>query len=150
MPETVSDRLEPALCHLREQGFRITRKRRRIVEILLASSRPLSALQILEKCRFGPTDLVTVYRNLETLSSAGLVQRIPLEDGLQVFEAIEPGEHYHHLICRSCLRVERLTASHCHQLERFAESRGFVNLNHFSEIYGFCPDCQKPEEKARG
>ena len=51
------------------------------------------------------TDLVTVYRDLDAFEAIHALQRIPLENGTQLFELTAPGEHYHHLICRSATKL---------------------------------------------
>ncbi|MFT6236389.1 MAG: Fe2+ or Zn2+ uptake regulation protein, partial [Lentimonas sp.] len=94
--------IETILERMRAGGGRITKKRIRIVEVLMQFEHPASADEIRQKAGLPETDLVTVYRNLEALQSIGVIQRIPLENGTQLFELTAPGEHYHHLICREC------------------------------------------------
>ena len=111
MTSSVKIGLSDVLERLRQCGLRMTRNRESLVEVLIGSDHPLSADEIREKAGFASTDLVTVYRNLEAFQSAGLLQRIPLENGSQLFELTDLNDHYHHLIYATCLMFfERFNA----------------------------------------
>ncbi len=130
----VSDRL-------RERGLRMTKSRERVIATLILADRPLSAEDIRQKGAFLPSDLVTIYRNTEALEEAGVLQRILLENGTQLFEITAPDEHYHHLICRCCHRTERLDVCIGHSVEEEAEAKGFIISSHHLEVYGLCETC---------
>ena len=49
--------------------------------------------------------LATVYRVLTQFEQAGLLERHYFESGKAVFE-LSPGQHYDHLVCIDCGRVE--------------------------------------------
>jgi Fe2+ or Zn2+ uptake regulation protein len=129
------------LQQLKASGARLTKKRQRILDALLSLDRPATAEEIRERAELRPTDLVTVYRNLEAFESIHALQRIPLENGTHLFELTAPGEHYHHLICRSCHKAERLDACIGHQLEDEAKAKGFSQIAHVLEVYGLCRGC---------
>lgn len=119
----------------------MTKKRERILGALLTFDRPATAEEIRERAELPPTDLVTVYRNLETFESVHSLQRIPLENGTQLFELTAPGEHYHHLICRDCHKAERLGICVGSEVVETAKDRGFQEIAHILEVYGVCQDC---------
>jgi Fe2+ or Zn2+ uptake regulation protein len=133
--------LPEILDALKASGARLTKKRQRILDALLSLDRPATAEEIRERAELRPTDLVTVYRNLEAFESIHALQRIPLENGTHLFELTAPGEHYHHLICRSCHKAERLDACIGHQLEDKAKAKGFSQIAHVLEVYGLCRGC---------
>lgn len=133
---------------LRESGFRITRNRTHMVKILMQLDRPVTAEELRQRAGFGETDLVTVYRNLETFERAGFLQRLLMENGTQLFEMVAPGDHYHHLICRECHRVEPIDYCLAEELTRHARRRGFSDVSHTLEIFGLCPSCQEKKEAA--
>ena len=54
---------------LKFNGFRITKKRKKILDAMLAFNRPASADEIRIKADLPPSDIVTVYRNLEAFES---------------------------------------------------------------------------------
>ena len=103
--------------------------------------RPASALEIRERASLPESDLVTVYRSLEALESIGVLQRVPLENGTQLFELTAPDDHFHHLICRKCHRTERLDFCLHGVFEERARAAGFTEVSHTIEVYGLCSDC---------
>ncbi|MEC8219633.1 MAG: transcriptional repressor, partial [Verrucomicrobiota bacterium] len=108
MPDSSSKLFVTAIDRLKASGGRMTRKREVILGALLTFDRPSSAEEIRERAGLTQSDLVTVYRNLETFENIGMLQRVLLENGTQLFELTAPDEHYHHLICRECHKTERL------------------------------------------
>jgi len=129
------------LERLRQCGLRMTRNREKLVEVLIGSDHPLSADELRQVAGFASTDLVTVYRNLEAFQSAGILQRIPLENGSQLFELTDLDEHYHHLICRDCHKTERLEVCLGEKLSKKAEAMGYTQIAHVLEVYGLCASC---------
>ena len=129
------------LQRLKECGLRLTRNRENLVEVLARAEQPLSADELRQKAGFAETDLVTVYRNLEAFQSAGILQRIPLENGSQLFELTDLDDHYHHLICRQCHKTERLDVCLGAQLSKQAASLGYMQIKHVLEVYGICGEC---------
>ena len=104
MPEDNSSKLfVTAIDRLKASGGRMTKKREVLLGALLTFDRPASAEEIRERAELVQSDLVTVYRNLETFENIGMLQRVLLENGTQLFELTAPDEHYHHLICRECI-----------------------------------------------
>lgn len=133
---------DQSLEHLQKSPLRVTKKRRLILKMLVERDCPVSAADLRATCELPDGDLVTVYRTLEAFVEVGIAQRIPLENGSQVFEAVYPGEHFHHVICRNCHRVEKLNFHFCGEYESEVTSKGFTDLNHLFEIYGLCPNCR--------
>ena len=129
------------LQRLKDCGLRLTRNRKNLVEALARAEHPLSAGELRQKAGFSETDLVTVYRNLERFQSAGILQRIPLENGSQLFELTDLDDHFHHLICRECHKTERLDICLGDQLSRQATLMGYKQVKHVLEVYGVCGDC---------
>ena len=129
------------LGRLKECGLRMTRNRERLIKALVDSDHPLSADELRQEAGFSSTDLVTVYRNLEAFQSAGILQRIPLENGSQLFELTDLDDHYHHLICRECHKTERLEVCLGEQLSEKAKTLGYSQIAHVLEVYGICRQC---------
>jgi Fe2+ or Zn2+ uptake regulation protein len=137
-----SDLLDIVLKRLKANGGRMTKKRECVLGALLSMDRPRSAEEIRERAELPPSDLVTVYRNLETFEQLGVLQRVPLENGTHLFELTAPDEHYHHLICRKCHKAERLDVCLGHELAKKAKSQGYSKIAHVMEVYGLCEDCE--------
>lgn len=138
--------LDEILAELSKGGFRITRARRSIIEVLLGSPLPLSAEGLLEalEVRKVPANKTTVYRELQFLKERGIVQEIQfLHERGKRYEVVF-GSHHHHLICMGCKRVEDVELEG--ELEKYEReimrSRGFKVLNHTLEFMGLCEECR--------
>ncbi|MBL6829144.1 MAG: transcriptional repressor [Puniceicoccaceae bacterium] len=143
MPDDISNQLlDTAIGRLKTSGGRMTKKREVLLGALLTFDRPASAEEIRERAELSQSDLVTVYRNLETFENIGMLQRVPLENGTQLFELTAPNEHYHHLICRECHKTERLDLCVSKAVIGQAEAHGYTQIAHLMEVYGVCGQCE--------
>ncbi len=143
MPEDNSSKLfVTAIDRLKASGGRMTKKREVLLGALLTFDRPASAEEIRERAGLAQSDLVTVYRNLETFENIGMLQRVLLENGTQLFELTAPNEHYHHLICRECHKTERLDLCVNNTVFNQAKKHGYTQIAHFMEVYGVCGQCE--------
>lgn len=134
---------------LKAAGLRITQPRRRLISILEQAERPLSADEILAFAPDHDLDLVTVYRNVTLLCELGLAQSVQLENGKQLFELqADEDDHHHHIICRHCHAVVRLDLCFGAELEKYARSFGFSELNHTIEVHGTCTNCASQRDSA--
>jgi Fur family transcriptional regulator, ferric uptake regulator len=124
-----------------ESGLRMTAARRQLIEILAESERPLSVEDLSQRSK-GKFDLVTIYRNLEVFREVGIVEVILLENGKNLFVLTGEHDHSHHIVCRHCLKTERIEFCMGGELERYASSRGYSNLSHTIEVFGECPECE--------
>ncbi len=87
--------------------------------------------------------LATVYRTLQLLAEAGVVDSLRSEDGELTYRRCS-SHHHHHLVCRACgatvevegPAVERWTT-------RVAEEHGFVDVSHTLEVFGTCGPCRR-------
>lgn len=88
---------------LREKGFRITRQRKLILDVVRRQNCHLSADEIYRiVAQQHPTiDRATVYRTLNWLHDMGLVRTLDGGSDRQLFEYATTHPH-HHLICKQC------------------------------------------------
>ncbi|RBP98520.1 transcriptional repressor [Bifidobacterium aemilianum] len=84
--------------------------------------------------------LATVYRQLNTLVEAGLVDTVRLNDQ-QVFRLCKDNAHHHHLICRHCGKTVEIEPPE-RWVQGIAQEHGFIVSSHTVEVFGLCPDCQ--------
>jgi Fur family transcriptional regulator, ferric uptake regulator len=126
--------LGAAVDALRAHGLRVTTPRRRVLAALYASPEPVSA----EDLAAG-ADVASVYRNLETLETVGLVQHVHLGHGPGRYALREPSGW---AACERCGRHERLAGEPLAQLRRLVrEATGLdAGFDHFP-IVGLCPEC---------
>ena len=138
-----------ALC--RERGLRFTATRRRVLELVWQSHKPIGAYDILEvlgqesKSAAPPT----VYRALDFLIEAGLVHRL---DSLNAFIGCPDPASRHagqFLICRQCRSVTELSDNEIEALvaQKAADS-GFSAVRQMLEIEGLCKGCRTRPQSA--
>ena len=95
------------LKKLRTDGFRLTRARKSIVDLLSFGSIPLSLTDIkknLEK-RDIWADRTTIYREILFLKKRGAICEIPVGGGRKGYKVCQDA-HHHHLICVRVQSVE--------------------------------------------
>ncbi|MDW7650979.1 MAG: Fur family transcriptional regulator [Bacillota bacterium] len=133
----------PALLkRLKENGYKLTKQRRQMIEALRKAGCRASAREVhaFLRQRNPSVSLDTVYRNLRILTEIGVVHQISLQSGA-VFELAE--HHHHHLICVDCEKV--VCIPYCPESQKYtahASSEGFEVLGHNFEVYGRCSSCQ--------
>ncbi|WP_327141435.1 Fur family transcriptional regulator [Nocardia sp. NBC_01327] len=124
-------------------GVRSTRQRSAIAALLTDIDEFRSAQELHDELRRRGEGigLTTVYRTLQSLAEAGLVDVLRTDSGESVYRQCSTG-HHHHLVCRSCgstVEVEGPT------VEAWADSvaaeHGFTDISHTMEIFGTCRNC---------
>lgn len=128
---------------LRQAGFRVTKHRLALLEILAGSKVPLSASR-LRSVLGQRLDEATVYRALEAFVGAGLVYRVDFQHGHAHYEFLVPGHHHHHIVCRGCGTVEDVSSCAMNSLERrvLRQSETFASVDaHALEFFGTCRQC---------
>ena len=137
---------EVALERLRAGSGRSGGARRVVVDFVSRQDCCLSVQEIHERVRAegARVGIASVYRAVEGLVDAGLVQRIDLGDGVARFERADPrGEHHHHLVCDDCGKVEAFEDARLEaDLERVAGARGYAIAAHDVVVRGACKDCR--------
>jgi Fur family ferric uptake transcriptional regulator len=87
--------------------------------------------------------LTTVYRSLELLVRLGLAQAASFGDNEKRYEAVEPGEHNHHLVCKSCGNNIKLKECFLATIEdTILREYGFAVSEHLLELFGTCKTCR--------
>jgi Fur family transcriptional regulator, zinc uptake regulator len=141
---------DDALSHAeqicRDSGRKLTPIRRRVLETLLASHRPLGAYDIIDKFAPGGTRPapITIYRALDFLMENALVHRIESRN------AYLACAHHHDasalvgfLICERCGSVGEVDAAPlAKSLDSAAQHEGFQPKMSVVEITGICAHCR--------
>lgn len=131
---------------LNQEGLRLTRPRRAVMEILKCAKVPLSPQSIHQRSLETDEEigLVTVYRTLDLLAELGLVRRVHGHDECHGYVLASPG-HHHHLICRNCGKAVEFTGEGdlAAMLDRIHHQTGFDIDEHLLQLYGLCPECQE-------
>jgi Fur family ferric uptake transcriptional regulator len=132
---------------LRQTGLRLTPQRTVIFEILgkVKGHGHLTAQQVFDvaRDRLPGLNVATVYRSLEALHEAGLVDRMLAQPGDEVRYAVRDPQHRHcHLVCSRCGREHELELDVVLRLARAVEKEtGFrVDVDHLT-LGGRCQTC---------
>jgi Fur family transcriptional regulator, ferric uptake regulator len=137
---------EHALESLRGSGYRSGGARTAVVELLADQDCCLTAQEIFDRLRADgrSVGIASVYRALEILTSAKLVQRLEMGEGIARYEPVHVGgEHHHHLVCDACGRVQAFEDDALEDaLDRLGERLGFEVGGHDVVLRGSCAECR--------
>lgn len=127
---------------LREHGLKATPSRLAIFSFLCNQHVPLSAEAIAAKLAKKDIDLSTLYRTLNSFSEVGLVKK-EVGAGKENLYSLVSEEECHYLVCLKCHNRIKLEGCPYHEVnETIQRQTGYRILDHNTEIYGICPDCQ--------
>ena len=133
------------LRRLDADGHRRTISRATVIAAALRRKQPFTAQEIVRELARRGIGRATVFRTLDLLVSLDVLSRIHgVDHGTRCirYTACAPS-HHHHLVCRSCGRVEEIRASGLEQrIEALARARGFEPLGHGLEVQGLCATCR--------
>ncbi len=130
---------------VRKAGMKVTQQRIQVLQVLLSNTSPLTVDEIFKQLapESDSADLVTIYRILKKFEDSLLVNRLEFGDGISRFElTLESGHHHHHVICRSCQKVETLHLCDLDKQIKAVEALGYGQLSHRLDFFGLCKNCQ--------
>ena len=146
-PSLAAPDMDTAVEALRAHGLRVSAARRLVLEALFAADGPISAEQIADGLagRLPRSDLASVYRNLETLETVGLVRHFHLGHGPGLYGLAGPGER-EYLVCNSCRSVRAVEPEEMDRVRELIQLEfGYeASFAHFP-IVGLCPECASEE-----
>ena len=134
-----------------ENGARLTQRRRQVLSVLMQSSSPLSAYDVLDLCNRSTTSAMpamSVYRILDFLEQQLLVHRLSTSNKYVSCAHIAcDHKHFqttHFLLCEGCSSVEEVDATEeaSEALEQMAKTVGFKLTTQQFELSGICTTCQ--------
>lgn len=129
-----------------KQKFRMTHQREVILEEIRKISTHPTADEIYEtvRKRLPRISLGTIYRNLEILSTCGLIQKIGPVSSQMRFDG-DTRNHYH-IRCDYCGRVEDAPIESVDNIENAVRKiSDYSIIGHRLEFVGICPKCKKEE-----
>lgn len=137
--------MRDAVLHCEAVKARLTKSRRRVLEMLLQADRPQKAYDLI--AQFYDDRLATpptVYRALEFLERQGLVHRIP---SLNAYAPCRDAGQPHvaaFLICDCCHGSTEIVGVQSMQLSLNTEAHGFRLRRVAFEAHGLCAACAPP------
>lgn len=132
------------------EGYKNTKQRTKILQIFKDSNIPLSAEDIFVRMKeyYPLLAISTIYRNLEILTSKGIVIKSIFNDGIARYE-LSNTEHRHHLKCIGCNTTVDIDACPLKALEHSIEAQTDFDISgHSLELYGYCPKCKIKNTKS--
>jgi Fur family ferric uptake transcriptional regulator len=127
-------------------GVRATRQRGAITALLDTVEEFRSAQELHDELRRRGANigLTTVYRTLQALAAADLVDMVRTDTGESVYRRCAAPHHHHHLVCRDCGSAVELSGREVEAwAAEVAAAHGFSEVSHTIELFGTCADCRK-------
>jgi Fur family transcriptional regulator, ferric uptake regulator len=85
--------------------------------------------------------LTTVYRTLQTMAAADLIDSLRTEAGESAYRRCSE-QHHHHLVCRRCGATVEVAGKHVEAWAAdVAREHQFSDVSHTIEIFGTCAQC---------
>ena len=127
-------------------GVRATRQRGAIIELLDRLEGFRSAQELHDELRHSGANigLTTVYRTLQALAAADLVDMVRTDTGESVYRRCAAPDHHHHLVCRGCGSAVEVSGREVEAwAAEVAAAHGFSEVSHTIELFGTCADCRR-------
>lgn len=128
--------------------MRMTSQREIILKELQDSHQHLSADELYERVKkiMPRISLATVYRNLETLSEAGIIGKLEISGRQKRFDSdIHPHDH---IYCLQCHRVDNIDFDrNLVNPAEVASDKGYRITGYRVEFKGLCSACRRNQEK---
>lgn len=129
-----------------KKNLRVSKQRKAILETLQNTRCHPTADEVYEivRQRLPHISLGTVYRNLEILSSTGVIKKIQLGGPQMRFD--DCTKDHDHIRCVHCGRVDDLPLNPLNPCEEALQKEcGYKIIGHCLEFMGICPQCQQDE-----
>jgi Fur family ferric uptake transcriptional regulator len=127
-------------------GVRATRQRGAVMALLDTVEEFRSAQDLHDELRRRGENigLTTVYRTLQTLTAADLIDMVRTDTGESVYRRCAAPHHHHHLVCRECGSAVEVSGREVEAwATEIAATHGFVDVHHTIELFGTCSQCQQ-------
>lgn len=134
-------RVDRLVALMSERGVRLTLARRCLVEELVAAGAHLTAEQLSDRVQasVGEVHRATIYRSLEALERAGVVEHVHLGHGPAVYHLAD--DLHQHLMCEACGAVTEAPPGLLAGAQRRLAATGFRLRPHHFALLGRCAAC---------
>jgi Fe2+ or Zn2+ uptake regulation protein len=130
---------------LKSKGLRAGKVRVDFLQYLLDVGKPISAVDILQKESMQSVSKSTIYRNIDDLLEAGLIESVHSNSDSQLYE-IKTDHHHHHFNCTQCGWMQCLDVSELESVIKKVESKlscnGLIVSKHILGFEGLCKNCK--------
>lgn len=145
--------LEQAIQTMHSAGHRSTPQRLVILQVIADHNGHITTDEVYRavKAKYPHLNRATVYRTLDFLCELRLINTCDSGDRRMIYE-LAGSESHHHLVCRTCGRIETVSGSEIQpffdQIE--AQHDYLIDMDHLA-LYGLCPACRKiPSQRKKG
>ena len=136
---------------VRQRGKRVTAQREIILDVIRAAGGHVIPNEIFRRvsAKAPAVNRTTVYRNLNFLCEMRLV--VAVQIGRQMYYELAGDEPHHHLVCRQCDRVEKISHRTVKGLfDKIEREQAFVvDMDHLA-LFGLCKKCRNANGSSRG
>lgn len=143
--------LEVFRRYLRDHNLPVTHQREAVASAIFFADDHVSVGDIEKRLSADHEHVgkATIYRTIELLARAGLLQEHDFGEGFRRYEPLAAQSHHEHLICVSCGKVVEFSSDRLERMNALiAEEHGFRHRHHRLEIYGVCGECQRRDAQA--
>lgn len=130
---------------LRERGYRVTAQRTIILETIAHMEDHISAQQVYDGARerLPGLNLATVYRTVESLQGAGMINMLSAGGEPMRFSLCDPEHPHSHLVCHKCGSVFEVEAEEIEAFARRVEEKTSFRIDsaHLT-LDGLCETCK--------
>lgn len=133
------------LHFLKQQGFRRTPEREKILQEIFAAEDHFEAEELAYRLRRKGSRIskATVYRTLPLLVEAGLIKEVIHGEKHHHYEHLHDEHHHDHLICLQCGKIiEFQEPSFREAEEKVCKANHFRPQKILVEIFGWCRNCR--------
>lgn len=127
---------------------RLTNQKKAILDYLRSTSYHPDAYEVYEKVKkkLPQISLATVYRNLDSMASKGLIKEIRIKDDRINYDGVE--HHHHHFKCAECGSAFNVEGDLLLNYEKINES-GVVGMVEEYDVMlkGVCMNCQRKKKE---
>jgi Fur family ferric uptake transcriptional regulator len=142
-PATRPATLDAALATVRAHGLRASSARRLLLAALVAAERPIPAEAIARGLdgRVPPSDVASVYRNLDALERIGIVRRLHAGHGAALY-TLAGGDDGGYVACERCGEVRSASPLALASVRTAVRTAlGYEASFLHVPIVGLCPNC---------
>ena len=138
--------VQDSIHTLQAQGYKATKQRKLVLEVLEESEKPVSPYDIqgILRTRGKYINHVTIYRILDLLCHLNLAHKM-LSGGGFLKCSLNAAEGCHRfMVCQDCGAIQEFANKElCREENNLARDLGFHTEHHLSEFYGLCSNCYR-------
>ena len=134
---------------MRARGFRVTPQRAVILETVAHMHGHIAVQEVFQIAgeRLPGLNIATVYRTLETMEDAGLVDKLSVDSDTDRYSLRDTAHPHGHLVCECCGAILELGPEVLHQVaQTVLEATGHQIDHAHLTLPGTCRACATPQE----